>query len=519
MDRELKRAIEDSQLLMAFLGRAQLELESEEDRRRFDDHAVAITAAQAAVDAKAQLSAADTAAFWKAFISLTNLGSPATIESIRYYFDYYERERSGWWSRLREAFLFRGRAGGRAVYSYVTFAVLCCTLLLSLVGFVGSRTLVQYAADIRHWNALVNVARLGSLGQKVEASFGEDGRTLLIGTRQKAAAADKPNQVANARPIPVNMRDETGAIRTALLQPLVEIPPDRVLRLRAALPGLLDTSIPLNADVWHPSCEGAAKCVKAGHVLLAEEFVFTLAGLQVERRILETLLWPVTAAYRHFAPEVKPPATRLPSAPEKCLIKEPFPSLDPTRDRDAQLAALMEDPVVLTRIFLTVLCNGVPMPINLPPPLRNLITMDFKADLALNVLNAYVLTLLFGLLGSCVHVIRDINRRLDDFTLTRGLLNRYWARLILGGVSGAFIGLFFSPAGALLGVSGAAPAATLTSQLTGVTLAFVAGFSVEVLFAILDRITQVFREFAYGADAARMAGPAGTGLARRARVQ
>lgn len=30
-----------------------------------------------------------------------------------------------------------------------------------------------------------------------------------------------------------------------------------------------------------------------------------------------------------------------------------------------------------------------------------------------------MLTLLLGLLGSSVHVIRDVNRRLDDFTLTR----------------------------------------------------------------------------------------------------
>lgn len=520
MDQNLKRAIEDSQLLMAFLGRAQLVLESEEDRKKFDEHAFAIAKAQAAVSANTPLSDLDTAAFWKSFIFLSNLGSPATIESIRYYFDYYQCEPSRWWNRLLRTVKGRTPASGRARYSYVTFAVLGLTLFLSLIGFVGSRTLAQYAADSRHWNALVNVARLGSYNQKIEASFDKDGKTLLIGTRQKAAVAERPSQIASARPMAIDLRDGTGAIQPALFQPLVEIPSDRVLRLRAALPRLLDTDADLNGLVWHPSCKGAEPCVKAAHVLLAEEFVFTLAGLQTERRILETLLWPVTASYRFFVPEINPPSIALPSIPERCAIKEPFPQLDPAGDRLVQIGALMEEPLVLNRIFLTILCNDLPMPINLPPPLRSMITMEFKADLALNVLNAYVLTLLFGLLGSCVHVIRDINRRLDDFTLTRGLLNRYWARLILGGVSGAFIGLFFNPAGELLGVSGAAAAAaTLTSQLTGVTLAFVAGFSVEVLFAILDRITQIFREFAYGADAARTMGPRVGSLTRQVRVQ
>jgi hypothetical protein len=254
-------------------------------------------------------------------------------------------------------------------------------------------------------------------------------------------------------------------------------------------------------------------------VLLAEEFVFTLAGLQTERRILEAVLSPVTMAYGLLHPPGPDQVFSPPSVPMQCIIAPPY-SQNPAGTSRANMDAQLEDPVLLNRIFLTILCNNLPMPINLPPPLRTLISMEFKADLALNVLNTYILTLLFGLLGACVHVIRDINRRLDDFTLTRGMLNRYWARVILGGVSGAFIGLFFNVGGQLATVTGpGAPTGTLTSHLTGVTLAFVAGFSVEVLFAILDRLTQIFREFAYGVDAARAAALSTGPLVRRLRVQ
>jgi hypothetical protein len=164
-----------------------------------------------------------------------------------------------------------------------------------------------------------------------------------------------------------------------------------------------------------------------------------------------------------------------------------------------------------------MICNNMAMPMNLPPPLNTVIDMDFKADLALRVLTTYVVTLLFGFLGASVHVLRDINRRLDSFTMTLAVRRRYLSRIILGGVSGAFIGLFFND-GQLSMVTGVGvPAGGLISHLTGAALAFAAGFSVEVLFAILDRITQVFREFAYGADAAQSANPLAGAAPRRAK--
>jgi len=115
--------------------------------------------------------------------------------------------------------------------------------------------------------------------------------------------------------------------------------------------------------------------------------------------------------------------------------------------------------------------------------------MPFRAQLSLDVLNTYVLALMFGLLGASVHVMRDIHRRLDDFTLTRVLLSRYKTRLILGAVAGPFIGLFVNPLEGVTSSLNATP--QLVNHLTGLGLAFLAGFSVEVLFAALDRFTSV----------------------------
>jgi hypothetical protein len=475
---------------------------------------------QCAVNNEQPVTAKDHGEFWTAFIALSRLGAPATIESMTYYFNYYQRR--------GVLGLLKG-SGGRAMHSLFTIGLLLTTLVLSLLGFVGSRTLDQFAADGRHWYNLVHLARLTSFGEALHATFDRDGRTLLIGTvERERGTAPRLAALPPAGTAVAIVPGPDGVSRPAQFTQVAQIPPDRVVRLRAALPGLLDTTTPMDSRVWHPACRTAEPCMPRQHVLLAEEFVYTLSALHTERRILETLLLPVQKLEQQFYPEDT--SARLPQAaavPNGCNIQSPFEEAQAAMRAAAEAGGngsgagtaggasdaeepltprqrmnqLMEDPTRLNRIFLFILCNNLPMPINLPPPLHGMLTMGFKADLTLNVLNTYILTLLFGALGACVHVMRDINRRLDDFTLTRGMLNRYWARVILGAVSGAFIGFFFNASGELGLVTGPGnPASSLTSNLTGVALAFLAGFSVEVLFAILDRLTQIFRDFAYGPD-------------------
>jgi hypothetical protein len=65
-------------------------------------------------------------------------------------------------------------------------------------------------------------------------------------------------------------------------------------------------------------------------------------------------------------------------------------------------------------------------------------------------------------------------------------------------VAGPTIGLFFDQEGRLLSfAANAGDVPSLSTQLSAATIAFfVAGFSIEILFAILDRFIRIVQEFA-----------------------
>ena len=264
--------------------------------------------------------------------------------------------------------------------------------------------------------------------------------------------------------------------------------------------------------IWTPICTQPAlgeralpagrspsePCFRVRDVILAEELTATLSGMNTERAIMQWLTAPMRWALhvRDAAPENNGPQTVVRSpdigasrpvastAPEddRCL---PGPSHMPD---PKQLASLTNDLPTMKQIFLTILCHDRPLPMILPPPLQNMLDMPFKARLTLDVVNTYLLTLLFGMLGAAVQVMRDIHRRLDDFTLTRVALSCYKVRLILGAVAGPFVGLFINlPSGGDQRALNAEP--QLMTRLTGLGLAFLAGFSVDLLFGVLERLT------------------------------
>jgi hypothetical protein len=154
--------------------------------------------------------------------------------------------------------------------------------------------------------------------------------------------------------------------------------------------------------------------------------------------------------------------------------------------------------------FVQMMHAGLPIPSNLPPPVDSLLGMHQKATLFLSVVQNYVMPVLFGLLGACVFVLRTINQKIEAFTFTPGSLPRYRARLVLGAVAGPAIGWFFTADGKLLAVApDGLTGAGLTSHLSQIALAFVAGYAVEILFSLLDKIILVFRDQGIGADEAR----------------
>lgn len=110
------------------------------------------------------------------------------------------------------------------------------------------------------------------------------------------------------------------------------------------------------------------------------------------------------------------------------------------------------------------------------------------AGQVVDVIQKWVLPLLYGALGAMVFVVRTLSMQARDRLFRREALVSLVLRVFLGMISGLAIGWFWnqSPQGAT-----AAGALTATT-LSPFALAFVAGYGVELFFALLDKIVSTF---------------------------
>jgi hypothetical protein len=102
--------------------------------------------------------------------------------------------------------------------------------------------------------------------------------------------------------------------------------------------------------------------------------------------------------------------------------------------------------------------------------------------LVLNFLGAYVLPALYGLLGACAFVLRQLSDEIGKLRFAHDRQVQYTLRLNIGLLGGLAVGWFVNP-----GESGSAIA-----NLSPLALAFVAGYGSDLLFALLDRIVGAF---------------------------
>jgi hypothetical protein len=110
------------------------------------------------------------------------------------------------------------------------------------------------------------------------------------------------------------------------------------------------------------------------------------------------------------------------------------------------------------------------------------------AGQVVDVIQKWVLPLLYGALGAMVFVVRTLSVQARDRLFRKEALVSLLLRVFLGMISGLAIGWFWNqnPAGAT-----AAGALTATT-LSPFALAFVAGYGVELFFALLDKIVSTF---------------------------
>ncbi len=121
-------------------------------------------------------------------------------------------------------------------------------------------------------------------------------------------------------------------------------------------------------------------------------------------------------------------------------------------------------------------------------------TLQQNAKFVLQVLQLYLLPLLYGLLGACVYVLRMLTTEMRNLTYELESNIRYHMRVQLGALSGLAIGWFASSPGIGLSLNAVSPFA----------LAFLAGYSVEVLFSIMDGLIASFSNHSkHGNDQSR----------------
>ncbi|HEX5795942.1 MAG TPA: hypothetical protein VFY19_08880, partial [Geminicoccaceae bacterium] len=103
-------------------------------------------------------------------------------------------------------------------------------------------------------------------------------------------------------------------------------------------------------------------------------------------------------------------------------------------------------------------------------------------EIVLEFLATYVLPALYGLLGACAFVLRQLSADMGQLRFAHDLRVRYTLRLNIGLLAGLAVGWFISPD----------QNASVVANLSPLALAFVAGYGSDLLFAVLDRIVAAF---------------------------
>ncbi|MBR0700018.1 hypothetical protein JQ599_08900 [Bradyrhizobium diazoefficiens] len=107
------------------------------------------------------------------------------------------------------------------------------------------------------------------------------------------------------------------------------------------------------------------------------------------------------------------------------------------------------------------------------------------AQIVLTALLKYVLPILYGALGASAYIVRMIADEVRSYTFSRDSIVRYELRYYLGAVAGFSIAWFTSE-------SKSTETAGILQSLSPLALAFLAGYSVDLLFSFLDRLASAF---------------------------
>jgi hypothetical protein len=100
----------------------------------------------------------------------------------------------------------------------------------------------------------------------------------------------------------------------------------------------------------------------------------------------------------------------------------------------------------------------------------------------LDIVAAYLLPTLYGLLGACAFVLRQLCADISTLQFADDSRVHYTLRLNIGMLAGLAVGWFIDPT----------KEGSVVANLSPLALAFVAGYGSDLLFAVLDRIVNAF---------------------------
>jgi hypothetical protein len=106
---------------------------------------------------------------------------------------------------------------------------------------------------------------------------------------------------------------------------------------------------------------------------------------------------------------------------------------------------------------------------------------QLNAAFVLTSLHTYFLPLLYGLMGAIMYTLRAITNEMKNFTYEVKSEIRYRLRVYLGALSGLIIGLFLKPENV-----------ESANMIAPMAISFLAGYNVELLFSLMDRIIKQF---------------------------
>lgn len=106
-----------------------------------------------------------------------------------------------------------------------------------------------------------------------------------------------------------------------------------------------------------------------------------------------------------------------------------------------------------------------------------ILSVVLSSKFVLSTLEFYILPLLYGLMGAITFILRILAREMKSGTRSHDSLSQHRVRLCLGTLGGLFMGWFLKPD----------ELASLGS-VSSLTLAFLVGYHIEILFAVLDKL-------------------------------